>query len=244
MSEGSEFAANTGMGVVFRRFFFDSSGLVDPERKTSDIQLDFSINVASTVDTIIAEYANGSLVNARDFGTQVLLPTNSGQAFKLSYYQYFNPSKCEIFKWLSGVNFNIAASNRVWQDSIMARNVTTFSLRTGVFHDFIPNNMRLENDYAIRVGGAFTYRSILGDASFGEVDVNEFRERLLGTIQRNYAGFELFGELKFNNLVFSVSLPMILGSQRVPGLSRAQFVTSVGFVGGFPLKLEKAKPKI
>lgn len=47
------------------------------------------INVASTVDSIHADMSGNKVQNIRDFGNSMLLPTNSGQAFRANFIGYF-----------------------------------------------------------------------------------------------------------------------------------------------------------
>lgn len=237
LNDGTDFAATTGLGVIFQRVWLPNS-LKNNEKTTSDINIDFSINVASTVDTITALYANDSILNKRQFGTHVLLPSNSGQSVNFRFSQFFKPDK-PLFKCWSGWEFNLNASNRIWQDKAESWDITTLSMRAGVFHDFMPNNTRLENQFSIRVGTAATYRGIMGDAGFSSSDAANFRNNLLGTDQRNYYGVEFFGELQFENIRVGVSLPYIFGNHNVLGLSKAQFITSISFIGGFPVKIDR-----
>ncbi|QMU26735.1 hypothetical protein [Adhaeribacter radiodurans] len=68
-------AANTGLGVLFWRFW--KTGL--------ELQLDAKVNVASTVDTISALMQNNVIADKRLFGRYVLVPAGSGQATSIIY---------------------------------------------------------------------------------------------------------------------------------------------------------------
>jgi len=121
INTGAKIAANTGLGVIYRE---NSNRHYGP---LHNIELDFSINVASTVDTIKSNLNNGKVTNTSAFGNSVLLPLNSGQAFSFSLIGYLtkkggkdgnyyrneapNPLLCK----LSGFKFDIAGANRHWE---------------------------------------------------------------------------------------------------------------------------------
>jgi hypothetical protein len=273
ISSGTELAANTGLGVILRRQW--KAG----ERFFSDFDLDFSINVASTVDTISAKYKGSEVVpmNQRDFGTYILLPMNSGQAtrFKLNAYtddffmkksRYVRESK-DTTGWstwskkshrfmvglnrfsetilnniISGVSTEFIASNRVWQDSTNVINATGLAFSVGVFHDFIPNDIRKEEGYSIKFGVSYIHRGIYGDAGFKKnANATKMREKLLGNGTTQFGGVQGNLSLQIKRIEARVLMTYLASKEagQVPGLSQYQFLTSITFSGGFPIKLQK-----
>lgn len=144
LNSGAKPAANTGIGVVYRE---NSSR---PYSFLHNITIDFSINIASTVDTI--KSANtflttpiaatspsnknvNTVTNRADFGSSALLPLNSGQAFAFNFIGYFtnkggengnyrrNAAPKPLAKIVSGFNLSFAGSNRNWSyDSLTVIN--------------------------------------------------------------------------------------------------------------------------
>jgi hypothetical protein len=247
INEGPSATANTGLGVLF------SQQWTDHRRLISGFEFDFSINVASTADTIHATYTTeGAVTNSRDFGTYLLLPMNSGQATRFKLYSYFNPDKLGFFKnsltlnphyltnLISGFNVEFVASNRVWSSQLDQLNATGMMIKMGIFHEFVPASIRLEKDYSIKIGVSGSFRGIYGDAGFNDVETQAFRMDLLGTIGRQFYGVEVDLSIRIKNIEARVSIPGLRGTGNpVPGLSDTQFVTSITFVGGFPISVAK-----
>jgi hypothetical protein len=246
ISEGTELAANTGVGVIFNREW--------DNKPIRDFGLEFSINVASTVDSIIGTYNNDRQINnSRDFGTYVLLPMNSGQATKLFTHSYLDRELFKIYKntnepshdlyltsIINGFYFEALASNRIWTDSSISKNATGMMFKFGLFHDFIPDDVRRKNGYSITIGLAYSFRGIFGDAGFNNDESNKFRQGLLGTEKTKYSGFEIDLGFRIKNIEARVMIPNLFsGDTKVPGLSETQFITSISFIGGFPIKLNE-----
>lgn len=238
LSQGDEIAANTGLGAIFNRIF-------DEKAFFSDLSVAFSINVASSVDTIKAKYIDGEITNSRDFGAYLLVPQNSGQAVQLNFNVYLKPEKIKIFEkkpiflsnLFSGFNTEFIASNRVWQNNSVSQYASTFLFRTHLFHDFIPNEIRLEKGYAIRIGIGYTYRGLGSDVGFKNETTNEFRNEILGATETHWDGFEYGLSIEFKNITASAYIPVIKSNPDIPGLTGFQFVTSIKFSGGFPVEL-------
>lgn len=249
LSEGSDFAANTGVGVIFIRDWEDQTRLV------SDFNFDFAINVASTVDTIKAEFdANNNVTNTREFGSYILLPMNSGQAVKFSMNAYFGTEKwgvskigkrdfkkpVSLFSVINGVSIDFIGSNRAWSINDATTYATGFLFQAGLFHDFVPNDIRNEKGYSIKFGVAYTFRGIYGDAGFDTEDAQQFRRTVLNSNDRQFHGYEFGMSFRLKNIEAKVSMPrLFVEDNSIPGLSNTQFITSISFIGGFPLDLKK-----
>jgi hypothetical protein len=253
INDGSIPSANTGLGVIL------SQRNKNPRSLLESYEIDFSINVASTADSIQSTYNNkGELTNKRDFGTYLLLPMNSGQATRLKTYTYLNPERwilnpngrnnpLSLAHFISGFKFEFVASNRVWDNSTgadslptsIAMNAAGFSFKMGIFHDFVPRKIRLEKNFSIRFGVNFSFRGIYGDAGFNNSDTEAFREALLGTKTRQFWGHEFDLVIRIKNIEAKVAISGLQGGKSsVTGLTDTQFVTSISFVGGFPIKLK------
>lgn len=86
-ASGNGVPANTGVGICYKHKIKKPNYY----KNLFAYEMSLIINVASTVDTIKAKASpSGGIENARDFGNSILIPTNSGQAFKASFYGYFS----------------------------------------------------------------------------------------------------------------------------------------------------------
>jgi len=254
LNTGAAIAANTGIGVIYKQNSSRRYGFLH------DIEVDFSINVASTVDTVKSTNSpTNSVTNRQDFGNSVLLPTNSGQAFSFDFKGYFterggvsgnyrrNESPVSLGGVLSGFNIAFNGSNRNWQydayndpkstdpaPSPVLVKASLLSLYVGPFFEYVtPANP----DMSITLGFGYSGRWILGDAQQGaEADL---RTKLLGTTQSSFTGGELSLGLRFYSIKAEVHLPFLSNKVSVPGLSGAHLTTFIGFTGGFPIALSK-----
>ncbi|HXB10983.1 MAG TPA: Ig domain-containing protein, partial [Bacteroidia bacterium] len=132
INTGAKIQANTGIGVIYRENSRTQYHFLH------HIEVDFSINVASTVDTIKSiNNAMNQVTNKQDFGNSVLLPLNSGQAFSFAFTGYFserggkngnyqrNASPRSLGGVLSGFKVSVAGSNRNWEyDSLSYSSAT------------------------------------------------------------------------------------------------------------------------
>jgi hypothetical protein len=76
LTNGDEIPANTGIGVIYRE------NLHERFKALHSIEIELSINIASTVDTLETVYdTSNNVTNKSAFGNSILLPSNSGQAF-------------------------------------------------------------------------------------------------------------------------------------------------------------------
>jgi hypothetical protein len=239
LNDGNDIAANTGLGVLFWRIWKDNT----------ELQLDARINVASTADTLTAFRTNSTLNNTRVFGNYILVPASTGQGTFINTLWYFD--KLQKAK-IDGLQVSALASNQVWQLNTTNRNpntgldetiysnsnVSIVAFKAGIFHEFIPEDTRRQRGYSIRMGINYNLRSIQGDIARSNMD--QLRKELLGTEKRTYHGGDLLLSLRLKNIRAEASLPGFLfrSGESVNGFTGVQFVTSISFVGGFPLSLK------
>ncbi len=236
-NSNGEIPANTGIGVIYREKIDDGSRLL----WLYNFELSLNINIASTVDTIKPEYdVNGRMTNKHDFGNSLLLPSNSGQSFNVSFKGYFDGKKDGInapvpfFEMLSGFYVNFAGANRNWASDERYVKASVLSLQAGVFHDFVGRRHRNQG-YSICIGLGYTGRFLLGDIAHEDND--DLRESLLGTRALSLHGAEFMLAIQLKNIRASVRIPYLYSSREVPGLSGIQPNTFIGFTGGFTLAL-------
>lgn len=247
--------ANTGLGVLFWRIW----------RGGRELQLDAKINIASTVDTVFAQTtATGVITNNRLFGRYALVPAGSGQATQLNALLYFPrpamrfgeydsltyPKK--LGRFVSGMDINAAASNQVWTamtpavagaaPTMRSVNVSTLAWRLGFFHDFMPQELGRQKGYAIRFGLNVISRSLQGDIGLHTDPMEAMRRDFLGASNTTFWGGELLLALRLKNIRAEASLPYIFrrNNETIPGMTGGQFITSISFVGGFPLSIGNA----
>ncbi|MEM6844654.1 MAG: hypothetical protein AAF632_20725 [Bacteroidota bacterium] len=242
VSQGDNISANTGLGVIFERF----RGF---EQLIQSFELEGTINIASTSDSIIAEFDNNGLANRRDFGAYVLNPVSVNQSLFLNSNVYFGyPDEtifAEVARWVSGINIRAITSNNVWSYNDSIANLGALYFRIGLFHEFIPDNFRVKDDetefgrskYSIFFGLNYSYRGIIGDIT---ADNNkELMQKVLGSTEKNFGGFEANFGFKLNNLRAEFQMPILVKENSISGLTNTQFIFSIKFIGGFPLRLTK-----
>lgn len=227
-----DIAASTGVGVIFWRMFGDKlNGM--------ELQLEARISIASTVDTILAKYAGSKFVNMRDFGGYVSAPLASGQATTVNSLWYFKDRDANALdKLVDGLQVDFIAANQVFQDSANAMNTAVLGFRAGLFHEFVPTLNRLKQGYSIRLGVNYILRGLRGDLGTNSPDANSLRLKLLGVDKRIYHGPEVLLAFKLKNLKAQAALPIVFAKsgQSTYGLSGTQFITTISFIGGFPLR--------
>lgn len=234
LGEGSTIPANTGIGVYYTEWF-EKPILFNSVYR---IELEASINVASTVDTLTAEYnTNNEITNASEFGSSVLTPLNSGQAVRIYLKGMFAD---QLFGFITGFRLKYIGSNRNWKaldanDEFKSIQATISSFRGGIFHEFLAPQLR--DEYSINVGIFAAYNSIKGD--IGLKQNKEILKKILDTSRRSYFGPEFALEIKLKNLRAEFAYSWLQPSVEIPGLSSGRLVTTISFVGGFGLKLPK-----
>lgn len=240
ISEGQDIQANTGLGIVYER-------VSDQEdRPFQSLELDAFINIFTTADTLMGEFANGRLVNRRSFSSNVLNPISSRQSTYINanyYFGYPDNGFGKFANYVSGVNARFIASNNVWQYNLdTIRNIASLYARLGVFHEILPDNYRYDEKtgrvkYSCTIGLNYSFRGLFGDLSS---ESNEgVREKFLGNNRTNFGGLELNFGFRLNNIRTEFQMPILSGKngKAIEGLTNTQFLFSIKFVGGFGLKL-------
>lgn len=246
INNGQDFVANTGLGITYDRFWYGKTNSI------RQFNLYLKINVASTADSIIAILdPMMQASNRRDFGSFLLVPNNSKQSASLEalvYRNLFQPtynSKYEFINTLAkgynsivkGYIVNVLGSNSIWSVRDTSYNMAGLSLKAGFFYEFISDKIRHEDGYSIKMGAMYSGRFILGDLNF---DRNKsIRNELLNSNKSSFHGIELFARFKFRNVIAQISIPILGLNEEVEGLSKSQFVTSIQFIGGFPLSIKE-----
>ena len=253
MSEGKEINANTGIGIIFERTkWIKNDDLMIMHEIIQSFELEGTINIATTADTIISKMNNNVLQNRRNFGTYVLNPISSKQSLYINSNIYFGyPIKKDLEKTffakiasvVSGVNMRVISSNNIWRYNESDTNLGVLAIRAGVFHEFIPDNYRLSKEegrskYSLFLGMNYTYRGVFGDISSSKND--ELRTNILGTSKTQFQGFEMNFGFRLNNLRAEFQMPMLKNNdETIDGLTNTQFLFSIKFIGGFALKLKE-----
>jgi len=248
ISEGKDINANTGIGIFYERY----NG--SDEKIIQSFELEATINIASTADSLSAQIKNSSLQNQRIFGTYVLNPISTLQSININSNIYFGYPKNDngytiwgkIAHAVSGANVRVISSNNVWRYNNTAANLGVISVRGGIFHEFVPDNFRLNQDmrsrYSIFFGINYTYRRIIGDLSSRAN--TDLRRDFLGQDEVKFKGIELNFGFRLNNLRAEFQMPNLVGQRDkgspklVDGLTNRQFLFSIKFIGGFSLKLD------
>lgn len=229
-----DIAASTGVGVIFWRMFGKKLNFLE-------LQLEARISIASTVDTIQAKYQANSLINMREFGSYILAPLVRGQATTINTLWYFadNDEHKPINKWIDGFQIDFIAANQVFKDSVTSINASVLGLKAGVFHEFVPTYNRLKQGYSIRLGVNYILRGVRGDLGTSSPQSTVLRKSLLGVSERLFHGPEFLLAFKLKNLKAQAALPVVFSKQSGStfGLTGTQFITTISFIGGFPLRL-------
>jgi hypothetical protein len=242
VSEGKDINANTGLGIIFERF----SGI---EKIIQSFELEGTINIATTADTIKSKIDNNVLQNGRNFGTYILNPISARQSLYINSNIYFGyPKKDQdkltiygrVAKTISGINVRVISSNNIWQYDNVTKNLGVLAFRVGVFHEFIPDNYRLSKENrsknSLFIGLNYAYRGVFGDISSTKED--ELRTKILGSSQTAFHGIEANFGFRLNNLRAEFQMPILKPSDKsIDGLTNTQFQFSIKFVGGFALKI-------
>lgn len=230
LGQNGSIPASTGLGVIYKRNFRTKS-------RVRNLQLEVNINIASTVDTIKGNIVNGALTNQRDFGNGILTHINSGQSAYAAFKAYL--AKEKFYKIVSGLYGDVYGSNRIWNYNKETINASVIGGKVGVFHEFIPS-AAMQEKYSIYLGFSFSFRRIAGD--IGQKNNDDLRNKILGMKEKYvwFGGPETNLGIRLKNLKAEVSIPYLMalvGKDDILGLTSMQFVTTISFIGGFPLKL-------
>lgn len=142
---------------------------------------------------------------------------------------------------VSGINIRVISSNNIWKYNDVIRNLGGLAFRSGIFHEFIPDNYRLTKEgrskYSLFLGINYTFRKIVGDITSAKNE--DLRTNILGSAQKEFHGFEMNFGFRLNNLRAEFQMPMLKNrGLAIEGLTNTQFQFSIRFVGGFSLKLK------
>ncbi len=231
--EGTKTGSNAGLGMIFFRKWSKNKLL-------QDINLDLYISVAGSSDTLHSHWEDKKLVNRKDFGQYLLQPYNSKQAANFNLLLYLDKSNDRILtKVIHGISAQFYASNTTATFQEEKIDLTGLAIRLGLFHDFIPipSQIRYRKGYSIVVGVDYSFRGLFGDIIQDENTV--FRHAILGTDRTHFHGSAFYFGFQLKNIRAEVRLP-IFGKRggEVSGLTNTQFITSLRFVGGFPVFIE------
>lgn len=232
ISNNSEIPANAGIGVRFTKKYGSPTALFHIDK----LELDLSISIASTVDTIKAEQdSNQEIVNVNAFGNSILLPLNSGQSVSFNFRTLMNERNTRNLvlgqNW--GIEGSLNASNRVWKAFDVSQNVSSLAATLGLFSELIPSkNM---DDFSISIGLDGSMRWIFGN--IGHKYAKSFRKTIIGTEKTFFKGVEPNITIRLKGVKAIASFPILFSKNDVPGLTKGQFVTMIKFTGGFPLSL-------
>ncbi len=238
LDNGDKLPASTGLGVNWTYWTPDAK---KDKYFFNKLELDVSVNVASSVDTLIAKYdLNNLITNSSSFGSSILTPLNSGQAAKFLLRLNFKKGLFFNNTFIDGIKIKYIGSNRNWKadDNGQPKFVlgTNNYFRIGLFQEFLTGDL-LDN-YSLNFGLYFAYNSIQGD--IGQTSNDQFRTKILGSMNKNFYGPEAAFEIRLKNLraEFGYSWLRAGTKDEVLGLTSGRLVTTISFVGGFGIKLK------
>ncbi|MBK8848304.1 MAG: hypothetical protein IPO27_17905 [Bacteroidetes bacterium] len=239
LNDNEEVPANTGVGFRYLRQFPSAQHRKGKNSMTTVYDIEAQINIASNADTIIADLdSNGNVSNQADFGSFMLLPTNSGQAAKFSWMVRREGQK-KNFWGIDGFHFRFAAANQFFSKNNVSIKGSAISYYFGAFWEFIPRfNDCINREYSIMVRLGFGSRNLAGNLASETPGSRALRKELIGATRHNYYGPEMGIALRVKNLRAEFSIPWMFAREKnnpVPGLNGAQFNTAISFIGGFPI---------
>ena len=229
----TDIQASMGLGLIFRRLWPKNYWL-------DELMVDLSISSAPSADTLGWDGLESPLDSRRQMGSYLLDPGNARQSANFGLRAYFSPKNPK--RWwttlLSGLEGRLRTSNSVLHHGADQIHFSGLSARLGFFHDFMPAPVRRERGYSLTLGAHYAFRGLLGDLSSSENDC--LRRQLLGTARTAYHGLEVTFGFRLQNIRAEVQIPILMaGKAHLPGLTDAQMITSLGFVGGFPIEIER-----
>ena len=240
--ESDDLDANTGLGAVLHlgnlsQFIF------------SELDMSLTVNVATTADSLDSR--------VRTLGSYLLRPINKKQSAELVFEGYFASKPFGVF--FDGLHIRLETSTNRWfgipdqtdnnGNSIETpRDLVGVSWNVGLFKEWVQGDVRAEKGYSFKTGINWAWRRLAGDLSFSENEA--LRVSHIGTDLTGVNGLELYISVRLRNIRATVSLPVLnngfLGLDNdkfnIPGLSNRQLLTSISFVGGFPLSIGDGNP--
>lgn len=202
------------------------------------------VNVAGTNDTVRANFGSSLLIPAAGQGLNAASLVVRRRAFdwgdtRCAGYVYNN--LCNF-----GVRLAVSASTRRWAtraqlappsagsiDSVVqvveVTDVPILGAEAGLSYEFFDGALFSSDDMGRQVGmildAAFTYRALRGDLSGGSPNREEQRQRMLGTTETNFRGWQVGLTLVYDQLRSTFTYYKLNGA--VDGLTRGQIVAGV-----------------
>ena len=246
-SSDDNIPAAFSIGIDFRQVYKNS----DDIKFVSDLYSITNINSSPFYDSIVAEYnSDGQITNVSDFGDFILLPFNSRYSASSYLTAYFYQDKrkrtnnkvgfSDIFYGLfSGFHAEAVAGQKVFVFDSASINTVGLSLRLGLFHEFIPDKIRLKSNLSFLLGIDFTQRHIFGD--LGQNNNDDFTESTFGTAKKSFFGIETYVNFRYQSLFIETTIPSLWQKpgEDIQGLTMTRFIIKIKFVGSLPLFRKK-----
>lgn len=229
LDNGEGLPASTGLGVMLDEYHIDKSIFWGTVYR---VRFSGQINVANTEDTLAIEYKpDGALKEPSAIGEAIMTPLVGRRAADLDLMLFFDSATVGSF--LSGMHVKYTGSNRLLSDTATTVKATMNAIRLRLFHDIV--GRKYNKDFNVLIGAGWAYNSIRGDVGLA---ANEsFRGRLLGTKRKAFNGLEIFAQFRIKNIKAEFSYTWLDPGGNIPGISGGRMITTVSFVGGFPVKL-------
>lgn len=178
------------------------------------------ISVASTIDTLRANFAKA-----------ILIPGASGGAFQsgvldVRIFRFFDFVGGIVEETTWGLHAYAAASNSAWETSEEAISVSTVAAGLMAFTELVKRQLG-GNGVSLSVEGGLSVRYLGGDVGSFREDV----EALIGSRGRSYVGLEGGMQIQFNQISASLQFYKLWDleeGQTVRGLTGLQVVAGIG----------------
>ncbi|MEM9897050.1 MAG: hypothetical protein AAF789_11840, partial [Bacteroidota bacterium] len=203
-------------------------------------EIEGQINVSTQADDLVVTQGQDGITNQSEIGAAVLTPLIGNQAVNLSARAYLTPmigrakGLSTLTSWINGGLISYTGSNRTVVNGNTSVDMTVNSFRAGIFHEFLGLDYR--DVHSISLGGAYAFNSIRGD--IGQSSFDALRKELFNTSRRSFWGAEIFLHLRFKNIRAKFEYDILSPGVEVPGLTGGRMVTTISFIGGFPIKLK------
>jgi hypothetical protein len=228
---GSGFSANTGLGLILLRNW-------GKEFPLHMLELDLNVNIASSSDTMGWNIARPIRENQYPLGSFLLNPRSAGQSANFNMDAYFGEAiRKKTAKLISGLHCQLNTSNNLLRVGKEKLRFSGLAFDVGIFHEFVPMDIRVERGYSITLGISYAYRGLLGELSAPGSEV--FRDNFLQIPRSHFHGLNFTFGFRLQNVRAMVQIPLFpAGDHELPGLTSSQLLTGIGFVGGFPISID------
>jgi hypothetical protein len=245
ISEIKDVTGLAGFGVGLKKNLIESKNF---ER----LEMEAVINVASNADSI--KVFSNDPNSIRAFGSNILVPSAAKQSLIIKGKLMLNEwndggsklaSGISARKHISGIYWNLVASNRIWNLNKELPKKGTYEskinhgglmgLNFGMLHELADEDW-LKNGVSIQFGLGFIGRGIIGD--LGQSINGTAREEYIGSKSRFFGGVEGQLEITLGKLKLTASLPYTIGKNHIKGLTGTQLVTAISFNGGIPIGIK------